>query len=175
LIGLTTEDTPGMSSPGRRLRFTDSEAAAERAAAAARQAAGEGAPVTVVLLSHRGLAADLRLAERVRGIDVIIGGHSHTLLADGLPGAAGPHPVVVDGPDRPVRIVQAGAHGRWLGRLDLDLAPDGRVAAHGGACRPVAADAPEASGDPAPLAPPAGPLGEPRRPPRAHAPPARDR
>jgi len=163
VIGLTTEDTPNMSSPGPRLRFTDSEAAAERAAAAARQAAGEGAPVTVVLLSHRGLAADLRLAERVRGVDVIIGGHSHTLLANGLPGAAGPHPVVVDGPDRPVRIVQAGAHGRWLGRLDLDLGPDGRVVAHGGACRPVGADAPEDAEVAALVARLAVPLEETRR------------
>ncbi|MBW8269351.1 bifunctional metallophosphatase/5'-nucleotidase [Caldovatus aquaticus] len=168
LIGLITEDTPGISSPGPRLRFTEAEAAAERAIAAARDAA-EGRPLTVVLLSHRGLAADLRLAERVRGVDVIIGGHSHTLLADGLAGAAGPHPLVADGPDRPVRIVQAGAYGRWLGRLDLDLAPDGRVAAHGGACRPVGADAPEDPEVAALVARLAAPLEATRRRPVAHA------
>ncbi|GGG42533.1 multifunctional 2',3'-cyclic-nucleotide 2'-phosphodiesterase/5'-nucleotidase/3'-nucleotidase [Caldovatus sediminis] len=162
LIGLITEDTPNISSPGPRLRFTDPEAAAERAAAMARSAGGAG-PVTVVLLSHCGLAADRRLAGRVRGIDVIIGGHSHTLLADGLPEAAGPHPLVVDGPDRPVRIVQAGAFGRWLGRLDLDLAPDGRVAAHGGACRPVGPDAPEDAAVAGLVARLAAPLEETRR------------
>jgi 5'-nucleotidase len=76
-------------------------------------------PATVVLLSHLGLALDRRVAAEVSGVDVILGGHSHTLVAP---------PLVVEGPDRPVTIVQAGAHGRWLGRLDLDLAADGRVA-----------------------------------------------
>jgi 5'-nucleotidase len=138
VIGLTTPDTPAVSSPGPRLRFTDPAEAAERAIFEAR-AAG---PATVVLLSHLGLAADLRLAQAVRGVDVIVGGHSHTLLAD-LPGAAGPAPTVVDGPDRQVRIVQAGALGRYLGRLDLDLAADGRVAAHAGSVREMTADLPE--------------------------------
>jgi 5'-nucleotidase len=39
--------------------------------------------------------------------------------------------VLVDGPDRPVRIVQAGALGRFLGRLDLDIGADGRIVGHG--------------------------------------------
>jgi 5'-nucleotidase len=77
-------------------------------------------PATVVLLSHLGVGADRRLAAQVAGVDVILGGHSHSLIAP---------PAQVDGPDRPVLIAQAGAHGRWLGRLDLDLAADGRVAA----------------------------------------------
>jgi 5'-nucleotidase len=127
VVGLITEDTPTIASPGPRLRFTSAEEAAARAIAEIR---AEG-PATVVLLSHRGLGPDRQLAARVPGVDVIVGGHSHTLLA-GHPDAAGPHPVVLDGPDRPVRIVQAGALGRFLGRLDLDLAADGRVAAHGG-------------------------------------------
>jgi 5'-nucleotidase len=127
VIGLITEETPHSASPGPRLRFLEAEEAAERAVAAAR---AEG-PATIVLLSHRGLPADQRLAERVRGVDVIIGGHSHTLLAN-RPDAAGPTPAMVDGPDRPVRIVQAGAFGRFLGRLDLDLDAALRIAAHGG-------------------------------------------
>jgi 5'-nucleotidase len=117
VVGLTTPETPNISSPGPNLRFTDPAEATERAVWEARR---EG-PATVVLLSHLGLAADRRLAAQVPGVDVVIGGHSHTLVAP---------PLVVEGPDRPVVIVQAGAHGRWLGRLDLDLAPDGRVAAH---------------------------------------------
>jgi 5'-nucleotidase len=127
VIGLITEDTPHVSSPGPNLRFRSAEEAAERAIAMAR---AEG-PATIVLLSHRGLAADQRMAERLRGVDVIIGGHSHTVLAN-RPDAAGPAPTLVEGPDRAVRIVQAGALGRFLGRLDLDLDPTGRVVAHGG-------------------------------------------
>jgi 5'-nucleotidase len=127
VIGVTTEETPSIASPGRLLRFRDAEETTARAVAMAR---AEG-PATVIVLSHRGFAADQRMAARVAGIDVIIGGHSHTLLANRAD-AAGPHPVLVDGPDRAVRIVQAGALGRFLGRLDLDLTAEGRVAAHGG-------------------------------------------
>jgi 5'-nucleotidase len=117
VVGLTTPETPGVSSPGPNLRFTDPAEATERAVWEARR---EG-PATVVLLSHLGLPADRRLAAQVPGVDVILGGHSHTLVAP---------PVLVNGPEREVVIVQAGAHGRWLGRLDLDLAADGKLAAH---------------------------------------------
>lgn len=134
-VGVITPDTPQLSSPGRNLRFTDPAEAATRAIAAIR---AQG-PATIVLLSHLGLGADRRLAERVAGIDAIIGGHSHTLLA-GEPDADGPSPTLVDGRDRTVRIVQTGAFGRFLGRLDLDLAPDGRIAAQGGATIPLGAD-----------------------------------
>jgi 5'-nucleotidase len=164
VIGLITEETPHVASPGPNLRFRSAEEAAERAIATAR---AEG-PATIVLLSHRGLAADQRLAERVRGVDVIIGGHSHTLLAN-RQDAAGPAPTLVDGPDRTVRIVQAGAFGRFLGRLDLDLDSGGRVVAHGGGpaelTRAVAEDAEAA----AIVARFAAPLGEMRARPVAPA------
>ncbi|ONG51127.1 bifunctional metallophosphatase/5'-nucleotidase [Pseudoroseomonas deserti] len=139
VIGLTTETTPQASSPGPTLRFIEATAAAERSIAAIR---AEG-PATIVLLSHLGLAADQALAARLPGVDVIVGGHSHTLLAD-LPGAEGPSPTMIEGPDRVTRIVQAGAFGRWAGRLDLELGGDGRVLAHGGRVLPVTPDLPEA-------------------------------
>jgi 5'-nucleotidase len=156
VIGVTTEDTPRMASPGPSLRFTSPEAAVLRGIAAI-QAEG---PATILVLSHLGLPEDLRLAATVPGIDAIIGGHSHLLLANGLPGAIGPHPLLVEGPDRSVRIVQAGAHGRWLGRLDLDLAPDGRIAHHGGEVREIGPDLPEDPAVAAILAGYAAPLAE---------------
>ena len=70
----------------------------------------------VVLLSHNGLATDIKMAGRVRGIDVILGGHTH----DGLP-----QPIVVG---RTV-VVNSGAHGKFLSRLDLDVR-GGRVQGH---------------------------------------------
>jgi len=155
VIGLTTEETPTIASPGPRLRFLNAEEAAERAIAEAR-ASG---PATVVLLSHRGFDADRQLAARVRGVDAIIGGHSHTILAN-RPGAAGPAPVMVDGPDRAVRIVQAGALGRFLGRLDLDIGADGRVVAHGGDAAELTPDLPEDAEARAIVARFAAPLGE---------------
>jgi sulfur-oxidizing protein SoxB len=62
----------------------------------------------VVLLSHNGLYVDLKLAGRVRGIDAILGGHTH----DGVP-----KPVVVG----KTLVINSGAHGKFLSRLDLDV------------------------------------------------------
>ncbi|NKC32627.1 bifunctional metallophosphatase/5'-nucleotidase [Falsiroseomonas selenitidurans] len=130
VVGVTLETIPEISSPGPRLRFTAPEEPVARAIAGLRAEA----PTTIVVLSHLGLAADQALAAAVPGIDVIVGGHSHTLVTP---------PLVVDGADRPARIVQAGALGRWRGRLDLDLAADGRVAAHAGGAAEITPDMPE--------------------------------
>ena len=162
VVGLTTPDTANISSPGPDIRFTDPAEAAERAIWEARRSG----PCTVVLLSHLGLSADRRLAENLRGVDVILGGHSHTLLANGLADAAGPHPVLARG----VRIAQAGAHGRYLGRLDLDIAADGRVLGHGGAVRELHADLPEDPDVAALVASLGAPLEELRRRPVAQLP-----
>jgi len=70
----------------------------------------------VVLLSHNGIAVDLKLATRVRGLDVILGGHTH----DGLP-----QPIQVGR----TLVVSSGSHGKFLSRLDLDIR-GGRVTAH---------------------------------------------
>ena len=159
VVGLTTPDTAGSSSPGPRLRFTDPLEAADRAAFALRRQ-GVG---TVVVLSHLGLPADRHLAAEVEGIDAILGGHSHLLLANGLAGAVGPSPLVIAGKGRDVRIATVACHGRYLGRLDLDLGADGRVASHGGSVRPIG---PEVAEDPAVaavVAEYARPLGELRR------------
>src|SRR5580704_9660971 len=71
----------------------------------------------VVLLSHNGMDVDLKLASRVSGIDVILGGHTHDAVPQTVPitNAAG------------ITLVSnAGSNGKFLGVLDLDLAK-GRV------------------------------------------------
>jgi 5'-nucleotidase len=157
-IGVTTPETPLLSSPGQKLRFTDPAEAASRAIAEIR-ATG---PATVVLLSHLGYGVDRRMAAAVAGLDIIVGGHSHTLLAN-EPDADGPFPVLVEGPDRQVRIVQTGAYGRFLGMLDLDVAADGRLVSMGGACAPLGAAFPEDARVAAMVTELARPLAETRR------------
>ena len=91
----------------------------------------------VVLLSHNGIAVDLKLAGRVSGLDVILGGHTH----DGLP-----QPITVGR----TLVVNSGSHGKFLSRLDLDVR-GGRVAAHRYRLLPVLAGAIPADSDMAQL------------------------
>ena len=62
----------------------------------------------VVVLSHNGITADLKLAARVSGIDVILGGHTHDAL---------PAPIEVGR----TLVINSGSHGKFLSRLDLDV------------------------------------------------------
>ena len=66
----------------------------------------------VVLLSHNGMDVDLKLAARVRGIDAILGGHTH----DGVPA-----PVVVGR----TLVTNAGSNGKFLAVLDLEVGAGG--------------------------------------------------
>src|ERR1700674_5010772 len=72
----------------------------------------------VVLLSHNGMDVDLKLASRVTGINVILGGHTHDAV---------PQPIPVTNPGGKTLVTNAGSSGKFLGVLDLELAK-GRVA-----------------------------------------------
>jgi sulfur-oxidizing protein SoxB len=71
----------------------------------------------VVLLSHNGVDVDLKLASRVTGIDVILGGHTHDAV---------PQPVTVKNAGGVTLVTNAGSNGKFLGVLDLELTK-GRV------------------------------------------------
>jgi S-sulfosulfanyl-L-cysteine sulfohydrolase len=66
----------------------------------------------VILLSHNGMDVDLKLASRVRGIDVVLGGHTHDAVA---------RPVVVRNAGGPTLVTNAGGHGKFLAVVDLDV------------------------------------------------------
>jgi sulfur-oxidizing protein SoxB len=73
---------------------------------------GQGAEL-VVCLSHNGFDVDKKMASRVRGIDVILSGHTHDAL---------PEPVLVG----ETIIVASGSNGKFVSRVDLDVR-DGRM------------------------------------------------
>ena len=94
------------------VEFGDPIAAAQRFLPKIQQ---EGAQL-IIALTHLGLDSDKQLAAQVPGIAVIVGGHSHNRMSEALRVGE-------------TLIVQAGAHGSDVGRLDLEL-KDGRITAH---------------------------------------------
>ncbi|MEN9764617.1 MAG: Trifunctional nucleotide phosphoesterase protein YfkN precursor [Pseudomonadota bacterium] len=77
----------------------------------------KGAQV-VVVISHNGMDVDLKMASRVRGIDAILGGHTH----DGVP-----QPVKVKNAGGVTLVTNAGSNTKFLGVLDFDV-KNGKVA-----------------------------------------------
>lgn len=75
------------------------------------EARSKGAKV-VVLLSHNGMDVDLKLASRIRGIDAIMGGHTH----DGMP-----VPIIVENAGGKTLVTNAGSNSKFLGVLDFDV------------------------------------------------------
>jgi len=80
------------------------------------EARGRGAQA-VVLLSHNGVDVDLKLASRVTGIDVILGGHTHDAV---------PEPVTVANRSGTTLVTNAGCSGKFLAVVDMDVR-SGRV------------------------------------------------
>ena len=131
LIGLTTEDTPELASPGENVKFTDSVAAVQ----------GEVDLLTaqgvnkIIVLSHSGYGVDQMVAENTTGVDVIVGGHTNTLLSNSNDRAEGPYPTMV----KETAIVQAYAYGKYLGELNVTFDDEGNVTEASG--EPILIDA----------------------------------
>jgi 5'-nucleotidase len=129
VIGLLTPETRFISKPGPATFSSP----VHTASLLVRELEARGVN-KIVLLTHVGFEEDKRLAATIPGVDVIVGGHSHTLLGnpDGIaamglrPAAA--YPTVVRGADgNDVYVVTAWKWGRVLGRLDLTFDDGGRV------------------------------------------------
>ncbi len=115
VFGLTTKDTPSLVTPThvRSLRFDDPMKTARDLVPKLKGKAG-----LIIALTHLGhyeqgnygsnAPGDLSLSKAVPGIDIIVGGHSHTRLME---------PDTVNG----TIVVQANAVGRYVGRLDIEF------------------------------------------------------
>ena len=135
VFGLTTEYTAVSSSPGPDVVFLDAIATARETVSSLETAGVD----IIIALTHLGYERDLELARGVSGIDVVVGGHSHTLLGS-VEGAVADYPTVVVGPGgEPVLVVTAQEWGKWLGRLDVSFTETGRIASYDG--EPVFIDA----------------------------------
>ncbi len=129
VIGLTLKDTAVISSPGP-VTFADETATAKKCVA---ELEGRGIN-KIIALTHMGYGRDMALAESVPGIDVVVGGHSHTLLGDAeaLSGlgkrGGGPYPTIVKGADgNDVYVVSSWEWGKAAGVLDVGFDDAGHV------------------------------------------------
>ncbi|QFU07332.1 Trifunctional nucleotide phosphoesterase protein YfkN precursor [Rhodobacteraceae bacterium THAF1] len=130
MIGLTPVDTDELASPGPNVVFTDPSEAVQ---GEVDRLQGEGVN-KIIVLSHSSYRVDQMVAENTTGVDVIVGGHSNTLLGD-MDGAEGPYPTMVGD----TAIVQAYAYGKYLGELNVTFDDDGNVTEASGA--PILIDA----------------------------------
>lgn len=130
VIGLVTPDTAFMSAGASQAVFLPVR---ETLAARLKDVKDEGADV-VILLSHLGLEEDRNIAATTDGIDIIAGGHSHSLLTNGDDeNKSGGYPAVVKSPDgSDVLIVTAGEYGRHIGILTASFDKDGRIVSYEG-------------------------------------------
>nr|XP_040015971.1 LOW QUALITY PROTEIN: 5'-nucleotidase [Gasterosteus aculeatus aculeatus] len=128
VVGYTSKETPHLSQPGPDVLFEDEVSALQRQVDKLLALGVQ----KVVALGHSGFTVDQQVAREVRGVDVVIGGHSNTFLYSGpAPSSevpAGPYPFMVQSADgRQVPVVQAYAYGKYLGYLKVTFDKEGNV------------------------------------------------
>ncbi|KAJ2820130.1 hypothetical protein FBU31_005316 [Coemansia sp. 'formosensis'] len=127
IIGFITNTTGSISSAGPTVSFTDAAPAVNRYVRELRMK-----DITrIIAVSHNGYHEDMDVAARTHGLDLIVGGHSHTYLALNAsePGAGGAYPTSVKNLDgHTTYVVQAKAWGEYVGYVDVEFASDGSVA-----------------------------------------------
>ncbi|GMA17157.1 multifunctional 2',3'-cyclic-nucleotide 2'-phosphodiesterase/5'-nucleotidase/3'-nucleotidase (plasmid) [Deinococcus metallilatus] len=144
VIGAVTPDLPLISSPGDNVKMLELMQSL-RGSVQALQAQGIN---KIILLSHLGYPLEQEVAKTVPGIDVIVGGHSHTLLGTfdnkDFPPSEGPYPTVVQNPDgNKTLLVAAWEWGKVLGRIRVTFNDAGAVESYEGNPIVVSADLPE--------------------------------
>jgi len=127
LLGLANPDTPYISSPGPNVKFLDP---AESTMKYVKELEGKGVN-KIVVLSHLGYDLDLALVSKVSGVDVVLGGHTHTLLGDFTDvGKAlnAPYPTMVkDASGADVIVATSWQWANAVGVLDLQFDGAGKV------------------------------------------------
>ena len=157
IVSVLASDTDETSSPGKDVLFAD-EIGYLKDAVKEIEATGVN---KIVLLSHVGYVKDQEIAKAVDGIDVIVGGHSHTLLSSTDEKAAGPYPTLVKSPSGvDVPIVTAYAYSKYLGDLKVVFDDAGVVKSAEGAPKLLDASVKPDDGYTAKVAELAGPIEE---------------
>ncbi|MFC3325320.1 5'-nucleotidase C-terminal domain-containing protein [Mesorhizobium cantuariense] len=124
IIGAITNDTPDLASPGPNVTIEDD---VKSITAEVEKLKGEGVN-KIVAVTHIGYKRERDVIAKIPGVDVVVGGHSHSLLSNTDPKAEGPYPTMVDNPDGyKVPVVQAASYSKYLGEFKVVFDDNGVV------------------------------------------------
>ena len=114
VIGLANDEVTGLAAACPQTAFRDARTTLQRYVT---ELEAQGIR-HIIAVTHLGLERDRELARSVNGIDVIVGGHTHTYLGPGS--KDGPYPIVEHAPDgSPVLVVTAARATRYLADLSI--------------------------------------------------------
>lgn len=124
VVSVLATDTDETSSPGPNVAFSDE---VRYLNSIVPEIESQGAN-KIIALTHVGLNRDLEIAAQVPGIDVVVGGHSHTYLSASDPKRAGAYPTwVTNSEGTLVPVVQAYAYSKYVGELTIDFDDAGNL------------------------------------------------
>ncbi|ARQ11659.1 5'-nucleotidase protein [Rhizobium etli] len=124
IVGAVTNDTPELSSPGPNVTIEDD---VQTITSAVQDLKGQGVN-KIIALTHVGYPRDLAFIAKIPDVDVVVGGHSHSLLSNTDPKAEGPYPTMVDNPGGyKVPVVQAASYSKYLGDVVVNFDDNGVV------------------------------------------------
>ncbi|AWI58796.1 5'-nucleotidase C-terminal domain-containing protein [Sinorhizobium fredii] len=126
IVGAVANDTPELSSPGPDILIGEDVATITSAVDELKK---QGVN-KIIALTHVGYPRDLAAIAKIPDVDVVVGGHSHSLLSNTDEKAEGPYPTMVDNPGGyKVPVVQAGSYSKYLGDLVVTFDDNGVVKA----------------------------------------------
>ncbi len=124
IVGAVTNDTPEVASPGPNIAIEDD---IKTITAEVEKLKAEGVN-KIIALTHVGYPRDKELIAKIPGVDVVVGGHSHSLLSNTDDKAEGPYPTMIDNPDGyKVPVTQAASYSKYLGEFTVTFDDNGVV------------------------------------------------
>jgi 5'-nucleotidase / UDP-sugar diphosphatase len=124
IVGAVTNDTPELASPGPNISIDED---LKTITAEVEKLNGQGVN-KIIALTHVGYPRDKEMIARIPGVDVVVGGHSHSLLSNTDSKAEGPYPTMVDNPEGyKVPVTQAASYSKYLGEFRVVFDDNGVV------------------------------------------------
>lgn len=124
IVGAVTNDTAEIANPGPNITIADDVAKITEAVQGLK---AQGVD-KIIALTHVGYPRDLAIIAKIPDVDIVVGGHTHTLLSNVAKGAEGPYPTWSDNPGGyKVPVVQAFQYSKYLGDIKIVFDDSGVV------------------------------------------------